>query len=134
MLDALGAASDRLLALLPRRREGVVAAGRSRLLRVTAVLVLLFLSVPAFLMIPMSVAADPGLTWPPSGFTLQWYRQMFDSPVWVQAIMRSFAVALGAGVLAMLIGTPAAFLLVRGACAASRRSSPSCSRRSSCRA
>jgi len=78
------------------------------------VLVLLFLSVPAFLMIPMSFSASPSLTWPPSGFSLQWYRQMFDSPVWVQAITRSLLVALGTGLLAMAIGTPAAFLLVRG--------------------
>jgi ABC-type spermidine/putrescine transport system permease subunit I len=113
ILDVLGAVSDRLLALVPRRR-GVVEAGRSRLLRVLLVLVLLFLSVPAFLMIPMSFSANPGLTWPPSGFSLQWYRQMFDSPVWVQAITRSLLVACGTGVLAMLIGTPAAFLLVRG--------------------
>jgi ABC-type spermidine/putrescine transport system permease subunit II len=113
VLDVLGAASDRLLALLPRPR-GVVEAGRSRLLKVVLVLVLLFLSVPAFLMIPMSFSASPSLTWPPTGFSLQWYRQMFDSPVWLQAISRSLVVALGTGVLAMAIGTPAAFLLVRG--------------------
>ena len=113
VLDVLGAVSDRLLALLPRPR-GVVEAGRSRLLKMLLVLVLLFLSVPAFLMIPMSFSASPSLTWPPSGFSLQWYRQMFDSPVWVQAITRSLLVALGTGLLAMAIGTPAAFLLVRG--------------------
>ena len=43
-------------------------------------------------------------------------------------------VGIGAAVLAMLIGTPAAFLLVRSRCAARARCSPSCCRRSSSRA
>lgn len=114
VLSVLGAVTDRLLALLPRSRGIVVEAGESRLLRVFMILALVFLSVPAFLMIPMSFSANPGLTWPPSGFSLQWYQQMFDSPVWMQAIVRSLLVALGTGCLAMLIGTPTAFLLVRG--------------------
>lgn len=112
ILDLLGAVTDRLLALVPRRRR-VVAAGQARPLRIVLILVLLFLSVPAILMIPLSFSSNPGLTWPPSGFSLQWYRQMFDSPIWVQAITRSLLIAFGTGVLAMLIGTPAAFLLVR---------------------
>src|SRR4029453_17540759 len=113
LLDVLGAVSDRVLACVPRRRAER-GPGGARLLWVVLVAVLLFLSVPAFLMIPMSFSANPSLTWPPRGFSLQWYHQVFDSPIWVQAITRSLIVAFGTGVLAMLIGTPAAFLLVRG--------------------
>lgn len=113
VLAALGLATDWLLALLPRRRR-VRETGRSSLsLRVVLVAMLLFLSVPAFLMIPMSFSASPSLTWPPKGFSLQWYRQVFDSPVWVQAMTRSTLVALATATLAMLIATPAAFLIVR---------------------
>ncbi|KAG1080504.1 hypothetical protein G6F40_015852 [Rhizopus arrhizus] len=64
-------------------------------------------------MIPLSFDSGSGLTWPPKGFSLQWYEQMFTSPVWMQAITRSLIVGVGTGLLAMLIGTPAAFLLVR---------------------
>jgi len=67
---------------------------------------------PALLMIPLSFGSG-GLNWPPQGFTLHWYREVFSSPLWTQAVIRSLAVGLGTGVLAMLIGTPAAFLLVR---------------------
>ncbi|MDT4843614.1 Inner membrane ABC transporter permease protein YdcV [compost metagenome] len=74
----------------------------------------MFLSVPAFLMIPLSFSGGSGLAWPPKGFSLQWYQQMFDSPLWMQSVVRSLTVALGAGFLSMLIGTPAALLLVRG--------------------
>lgn len=112
ILDGLGLVSDRLIALLPRRRGG--GAGQSRTLRVTVLLVLIFLSVPAFLMIPLSLGGGSGLAWPPKGISLQWYQQMFDSPVWVQAITRSLVVGVGSGLLSMLIGTPVAFLLVRG--------------------
>ncbi len=114
VLGALGTSTDRLLALLPRRRR-VRESGRTSLtLRVVLIALLLFLSVPAFLMIPMSFSANPSLTWPPRGFSLQWYRQVFDSPVWVQAMTRSTIVALCTGALAMAIGTPMAFLVVRG--------------------
>ena len=63
-------------------------------------------------MIPLSFGSG-GLNWPPQGFTLQWYQEVFASPLWTQAITRSLVVGLGAGLLSMLIGTPVAFLLVR---------------------
>ena len=113
-LGFLGVVFDKALALLPRSRHSVAAPGQSRELRVLVVLVLAFLSIPAFLMIPLSFSGGSGLAWPPRGFSLQWYRQVFDSPVWVQAITRSMIVGLGTGLLSMLIGTPTAFLLVRG--------------------
>lgn len=115
VLSALGNATDAALRLVPKRRRKAGNAGTSpRSLRATVWLVLLFLSVPAFLMIPLSFDSASGLTWPPQGFSLQWYQQVADSPLWIQAIVRSFGVGIGTGVLSMAIGTPAAFLLVRG--------------------
>jgi len=112
LLIALGRACDLLVRMLPRRaaRQEGPARGWSVLVWV----ILVFLSVPAFLMIPLSFSGGSGLAWPPKGVSLQWYAQMFQSPLWMQAIVRSLTVALGAGVLSMLIGTPAALLLVRG--------------------
>ncbi|WP_243856946.1 ABC transporter permease subunit [Paraburkholderia sp. BL6665CI2N2] len=118
ILTALGNATDALLAVLPRSRKGrkhnVSGGGESRTLRVIVFLLLVFLSAPAFLMIPLSFDSASGLAWPPHGFSLQWYRQITDSPLWMQAITRSMLVGVGTGLLSMLIGTPAAFLLVRG--------------------
>ena len=114
LLDILAALSDRLFTLLPKRlRRSVSGTGQSRTLWWIVLAVLAFLSAPAFLMIPLSFDSGSGLTWPPKGFSLQWYEQMFTSPVWMQAITRSLIVGVGTGLLAMLIGTPAAFLLVR---------------------
>lgn len=112
VLTALGAISDRLIGLFPRRR-GFRDAGTSVPLRTVALIVLFFLSVPALLMIPLSFGKS-GLNWPPSGFTLQHYQNLVDSPLWMSAALRSLGIGLGAAVCAMLIGTPAAFLLVRG--------------------
>ncbi|CAE6737402.1 hypothetical protein R69619_02312 [Paraburkholderia nemoris] len=118
ILTALGNATDALLAVLPRSRKGrkrsMSGSGESLTLRVIVFLLLVFLSAPAFLMIPLSFDSSSGLAWPPHGFSLQWYRQIVDSPLWMQAITRSMLVGIGTGLLSMLIGTPAAFLLVRG--------------------
>ncbi|HEY9318263.1 MAG TPA: ABC transporter permease subunit [Achromobacter sp.] len=114
VLTVLANVSDALFALLPKRlRRSVSGTGQSRTLWWVVLGVLAFLSAPAFLMIPLSFDSGSGLTWPPKGFSLQWYEQMFTSPVWMQAITRSLIVGVGTGLLAMLIGTPAAFLLVR---------------------
>lgn len=114
LLGALGTATDRLIALVPRGRGAGSEPGRSPALKGTVLAVLLFLSVPALLMIPLSFAGRSGLNWPPEGFTLGNYREMLASPLWMQAALRSLVVGLGAAILAMLVGTPAAFLLVRG--------------------
>ncbi|MDP9877509.1 putative spermidine/putrescine transport system permease protein [Variovorax boronicumulans] len=112
LLIALGRACDLLIGWLPRRQAHAQGPSRGWSLLVWALLA--FLSVPAFLMIPLSFSGGSGLAWPPKGFSLQWYQQMFDSPLWMQSMLRSLTVALGAGFLSMLIGTPAALLLVRG--------------------
>jgi putative spermidine/putrescine transport system permease protein len=114
LLRFLGALSDLLLTAMPRRRRRAGnPAGPSRCLRIFVWGMLLLITLPALLMIPLSFGSG-GLTWPPAGFTLHWYDEVFHAPVWTRAITRSLMVALGTGVLAMLIGTPAAFLLVRG--------------------
>lgn len=112
ILGLLGTVSDRLIALLPRRHVGAEPGG-SMPLRVLVLIVLVFLSVPALLMIPLSFGKS-GLNWPPSGFTLQHYQSMFASPLWMSAAARSLGIGISASILAMLVGTPAAFLLVRG--------------------
>ncbi len=114
VLGMLGRFHDALIDLYPRgrgrRRER--ESERSLGLRSAVLLVLFFLSVPALLMIPLSFAKS-GLNWPPSGLTVQYYQAMIASPLWMQAALRSLLVGIGAATLAMLIGTPAAFLLVR---------------------
>ena len=113
ILTGLGAVCDGLSILVPTRRHKYSTAPSGWLAGFVWA-VLFVISVPAFLMIPLSFGKG-GLNWPPQGFTLQWYADVLSSPLWTQAVMRSLLVGIGAGLLSMLIGTPAAFLLVRGA-------------------
>lgn len=113
VLTALGNLTDAALRLVPTPRRSA-SGDKQRSLRTVVWLILIFLSAPAFLMIPLSFDSLSGLAWPPHGFSLQWYQQVADSPLWMQAVTRSLLVGVGTGVLSMVIGTPAAFLLVRG--------------------
>jgi len=117
VLTLLAKATDQLAALMPRRKlrksRRASEPGQSRGMYGVVFVLLAFLSVPTVLMIPLSFASTASLNWPPRGFSFQWYAQMFHSPLWMQALTRSLVVGIGSGVLAMLIGTPAAFLLAR---------------------
>jgi len=111
-LAIIGDISDRLIALFPGSRKSSDAETSPKLLSGFVWALLIMISLPAIMMIPISFSSA-GLNWPPSGFTMQWYEQMWNTPVWSQALWRSLVVALGAGILSMLIGIPAAFLLAR---------------------
>lgn len=78
-----------------------------------ALLVVAFLALPAFFVVPVSFSEESFIQWPPRGFTLKWYEMYLASPQWTAATVRSLAVGVGAAALAMVIGTPAAFALVR---------------------
>lgn len=75
--------------------------------------ILLFLCLPAFIMVPVSFTGGSTIDWPPRGFSLQWWQSLVNSPLWSQAALRSLIVALGTACLSMLLGVPAAFLLAR---------------------
>jgi ABC-type spermidine/putrescine transport system permease subunit I len=118
LLGALGRATDLVGAiiggLVPARPHRPRRAWGRGLLWITGIVVIAYLVLPAFLMVPISVTANTVIDWPPKGFSLEWYAAFWHSPQWMSATVRSFAIALATGILAMLIGTPAAFALARG--------------------
>lgn len=75
--------------------------------------VLLFLVVPVFAVIPMSFSSSGLLELVPSDPGLSQYRRFFDSPEWMEALLRSFQVASGTMVIATLVGVSAAVGLAR---------------------
>lgn len=83
-------------------------------LAAVAILTLAFLALPVFVVLPLSFSASPYLEFPPAGFSLQWYGRYFESAKWTRATVLSFEIALGTTALALLLGIPAAFGLVRG--------------------
>lgn len=107
---ALGTLTDALLDTLTFRSRG---RKRSGSIGNAIVFVLLggFLVLPTVFLIPVSFTQSSFLGWPPDGLTLKWYREYFDSAVWLAATGRSLLVAAASGALAMLLGVTAAFAL-----------------------
>ncbi|BDB30675.1 ABC transporter permease (plasmid) [Cupriavidus sp. P-10] len=77
------------------------------------VAVLLFLLMPVFLVAPMSFSETTYLKFPPSGFTLRWYGEFFESEAWISATTRSLIVAFASAALATILGALAAIALRR---------------------
>lgn len=79
-----------------------------------SLLVLVFLAAPALVVIPLSFSASPYLIFPPPGYSMRWYEAVFADDVWRAAAGVSLEVAVLSMGLAILLGTPAAWALVRG--------------------
>jgi len=80
----------------------------------TTAALILFLVIPTLLVVVLSFGKDDLIHFPPSLFSTHWYRDLLDSPEWLDAGRRSVIVGLGTAVLAVAIGTAAAMALVRG--------------------
>lgn len=77
-------------------------------------LLVIFLLGPTFVLIPMSFSSGSTLQFPPPGFSLQWYENLFVSPVWTFSAVVSMQVAILTAIFATILGTITAFGLVRG--------------------
>jgi putative spermidine/putrescine transport system permease protein len=81
-------------------------------LAVTALL-LVFLVAPMIIVVIISFSSAPFLTFPPPGFSMQWYRNLFADSAWADSLTTSVEIVIPTGVLAMTIGTAAALGLAR---------------------
>jgi ABC-type spermidine/putrescine transport system permease subunit II len=77
-------------------------------------LIALFLIVPVLLIVPMSFSSGRYLEFPPPGWSLRWYQIFWESLDWRGSFRISFEVALLTTALALALGLPAAFAIVRG--------------------
>src|ERR1051325_9763021 len=68
---------------------------------------------PILVVIPLSFSDSSFLAYPIPGWSLRWYRNLFESPEWARAARNSFIVAPAATVLATVLGTLAAVGLSR---------------------
>jgi len=74
----------------------------------------IFLVGPMLVVIPMSFTEAHILSWPPRGFSLQWYQQLFDEPRWSRGFVNSVQVAVLTALLSTVLGTLGAMGIVRG--------------------
>lgn len=88
-------------------------SGRQLLITACAV-IYLFLMLPLLVVFPMSLSSAPYLQFPPPGFSWQWYERYLNDPQWIDATVRSLQIGAATATLALALGVPLSFGLVRG--------------------
>jgi len=78
-------------------------------LYVLGVLVMLFLVLPSFIVVPMSFSDSAYLEFPPRVWSLRWYESFVGSVEWRDATVVSLKAAVSTMVLATALGTAAAY-------------------------
>jgi len=76
-------------------------------------LILLFLVLPLFIVIPISFSSSEFLQFPPEELSLKWYKNFFGSDIWMRALLNSVKIALMSSILATILGVTAALALTR---------------------
>ena len=87
---------------------------RRLLMAALGALTVFYLLAPTLVIVPMSVTEARILSFPPEGFSLQWYERMFTDRQWSTGIVNSAQVAVLTAILATVLGTLAALGLTRG--------------------
>jgi putative spermidine/putrescine transport system permease protein len=90
-----------------RGRRGRTALG------VIAALVIVLLTAPTLVVVISSFGSTRSLAFPPKGLSTQWYENFFTD-AWLPTAMTSLQVASLSAVLASILGTMAAFGVIRG--------------------
>lgn len=79
------------------------------------VVVMAVLILPILVVIPISFTSERNFSFPPAGFSLQWYENFLTSPQWLSSLWASLQVGLISAMIATIIGTLAAIALARSA-------------------
>jgi putative spermidine/putrescine transport system permease protein len=73
-----------------------------------------FLLLPVVFIVLLSFGSSRWLAFPPPGWTLKWYQELFADPAWLDAALTSARIATMTAILSVVIGLLASFALVRG--------------------
>ena len=82
-------------------------------LRIATVLVLAFIYIPLAVVIAYAFNSSGSTTWPPAGFSTKWVALALANSGLKQAFLTSVAIAIGASVIALALGSLAAFAVSR---------------------
>lgn len=77
-------------------------------------LMALFLLLPILFIVALSFGNSRWLIFPPPGWTLKWYGELFADPRWLTAALTSAKIAVVVMVLSVALGLLASLALVRG--------------------
>lgn len=79
-----------------------------------AIAVLIFLCLPVLIVAPMSFSDAKSLEFPPPALSLRWYQNLLGNPIWLEAGRNSLILAALSSTAALICGTLASYVLVRG--------------------
>ncbi|MCP4330198.1 MAG: ABC transporter permease [Alphaproteobacteria bacterium] len=75
--------------------------------------VIAILAAPLVVVAGVSLNEQKQLLFPPKGFSLQWYGEIFVQSDWLNAVKNSLVIATGSGLLAISIALPLAYFVWR---------------------
>lgn len=84
-----------------------------RTLYVIGALILIGMYLPLMLVVVNSFNTNQSMTWPPSGFTLEWWQRAMTNEGAIDAVLTSVAVAVAATAVALILGTLLSMALQR---------------------
>jgi ABC-type spermidine/putrescine transport system permease subunit I len=74
---------------------------------------LVFFVAPVIVIVILSFSSSPFVTFPPPGFSLQWYEKLYRAADWHAALVASLQIGGAAVAIGLVAGTAGAFALVR---------------------
>jgi ABC-type spermidine/putrescine transport system permease subunit II len=77
-------------------------------------LALFYLVAPTLVVVPLSFSSSLYMSFPPPGWSTQWYVKLWHTPVYAHALGNSVLIGLASTAIAMVFGTMLALALVRG--------------------
>src|SRR5688572_8676246 len=77
-------------------------------------LILVYLALPFFVIVPLSFSDQSYLSFPPTGWTTQWFSRIAENPAWLRAAMNSLIIGVPTAFFSMALGTLAALAVSRG--------------------
>jgi putative spermidine/putrescine transport system permease protein len=90
-----------------------ISRGTRVVLTIFALIAFSFIYIPLGVILINSFSTDKNLTWPPSGFTTEWWGKAIDNQGVRDALVTSIGVGIAATLVAMILGTLLAFALGR---------------------
>ena len=78
-----------------------------------AILVILFLILPIFILYPISFSPTSYIVFPNTGFSTQWYEKLFSDAGWGQAVQNSIEIAILTTIVSLAFGILAAVCMNR---------------------
>ena len=88
--------------------------GHSKVLGVVAIILLIFIASPVFIVVPLAFSDSTGLRFPPESYSFERFGLFFESGDWLAAAFTSARVAVLAVLIALPLGTGMALGMVRG--------------------